>query len=305
MKKLIIILSFLNISIFSYSQERPILKIGLIADPQYKSKGKLNGRYYKDSYRKIKEAINILNKEEVDFVQNMGDMIDQGIGNYDIINKLYEGLNNDIEVHNLLGNHDFLVSPDYFKELKDLMSMPDFYYSYSIKNWRFIVLDATDYAFYSYSVHNYKFSDVDSFYIATEGKNNHYLWNSAIGNKQKTWLRTELDSALSKKQKVIIFSHLPLRPIKEEHSLWNAEEIIEIIEGYPNVTAFISGHNHEGNYVLKNGINYITLFGMINTDFNSFGILEIYDDKMMLRGFGFQQTYLILFEKEYLQNIYK
>ena len=70
-------------------------------------------------------------------------------------------------------------------------------------------------------------------------------------------------------------------------------EIINIIENYSNVIAFINGHNHSGNYILKNGIHYISLKGMVNTSVSSYSILEIYKNKLMLKGFGNQKDIFI------------
>jgi hypothetical protein len=83
--------------------------------------------------------------------------------------------------------------------------------------------------------------------------------------EQQEWLKQEIASADLLNQKVIIFSHLPLRPEDNPHNLWNDYEIINIIEKSPNVMAFINGHNHEGGYVFKNGIHYITIAGMVDT----------------------------------------
>ena len=74
------------------------------------------------------------------------------------------------------------------------------------------------------------------------------------------------------------------------HNLWNDFEIISLIENRPNVVAYINGHNHSGNYVFKNGVHYITLFGMVETMINSYAILEFYDDSLVLKGYGNQKT---------------
>jgi len=91
-------------------------------------------------------------------------------------------------------------------------------------------------------------------------------------------------------QRVIVFSHMPLRPLDAAENLWNNEEIIEILENSSNVVAFINGHNHAGDYVFKNGIHYITIFGMVDTMINSYGILEIYKNSLELKGYGNQKT---------------
>jgi len=284
--------SLITIILFqtSYSQTEPILKIGLIADPQYANKPTAGSRYYKESCWKLKEALVTFNQSNVDFVQNLGDIIDKEWESYDSIIPVYQHLSPGIENYHLLGNHDFAIDSSHLPNLLETLSMPDYYYSYVRNGWRFIVLDATDYSFFSSALHQHNTKQVYSYYFAAEGKPNHYDWNSAIGKEQQNWLRQELESAGLLGQKVILFSHMPLRPINNPENLWNNHEIIEIIENSPNVVAFINGHKHSGDYVLKNRIHYITVHGMVETSINSYGILEIYKNHMFLKGYGNQKT---------------
>ena len=219
------------ISIFSSCvQTKPILKIGLVADPQYADKPAAGKRFYRESLGKLKAAIVTFNDNKVDLVQNLGDIIDLDWINYDSIIPLYKNLNPDIENYHLLGNHNFAIDSSHLESLLKTLSMPDYYYSYIKNNWRFIVLDATDYSFFSNSIHHHDMNRVISYYDNTAGKANHYTWNSAIGEKQQTWLKQELDSAVFLNQKVIIFSHLPVRPLNAVENLWNDAEIIDIVE---------------------------------------------------------------------------
>lgn len=290
MKTLYCVLLTLMIFPFSYSQD-PILKIGLVADPQYANKPTQGIRYYKESLCKLEEAIDTFNCKNVDFVQSLGDIIDEEWDNYDAILPIYNKLNPDIENYQLLGNHDFSVDSTHLSKLLEKLSMPYYYYSYSKKGWRFIVLDATDYSYFSNPLHNHDIKKVNSYYENTKEESNKQIWNGAIGKEQQNWLKQELDSANSLNQKVILFSHLPIRPKGNSHNLWNDYEIVDIIENSDNVVAFINGHNHSGGYVLKNGVHYITIFGMVDTVLSSYGILEIYKDNLVLKGYGNQKTF--------------
>ncbi|MBT6837517.1 MAG: hypothetical protein HOA61_15885 [Bacteroidetes bacterium] len=290
LKQLVIVLMLLIISLSSFSQNEPILKIGLVADPQYSDMPTAGIRYYRESLWKLNEAVDTFNYHNVDFVQNFGDIIDTVWSSFDSIIPIYQKLNPGIENYHLLGNHDFHIDSTQFTGLLKTLSMPDYYYSYVKKAWRFIVLDATDYSFYTIGLHNHSDEKVNALFEKTEGKPNHYRWNGGIGEEQKNWLKQEIDSAKLLSQKVIIFSHMPVRPINNAHNLWNDAEIVDIIEKYSNVKVFINGHNHSGDYIFKNGIHYITLTGMVNTSINSFGILEIYTDAIFLKGFGRQEN---------------
>jgi len=289
-KHLIITLILFGFILSSCSQNEPILKIGLIADPQYKDAPSSGDRKYGESLWKLEEAIDTLNHYKVDFIQNLGDIIDNEWRSFDSIIPVYDNINPEIENYNLLGNHEFSIDSVQKADLLKTLSMPDYYYSYVRKNWRFVVLDATDYAYFSNSLHNYNIDKIDACYANTEGKENHYTWNSGIGEKQQVWLKDELSSAESLNQDVIVFSHLPVKPYHAA-SLWNSNEIVDILESSPNVVAFINGHHHEGGYAYENGIHYITIFGMVNTMISSYGILEIYKDSLFLKGYGNQKNY--------------
>lgn len=293
MKYFFLFLSIIFISLSSCSPTEPILRIGLIADPQYADQETRGKRYYRESLWKLEEAIDTFNHHGVDFVQNLGDVIDLEWRSFDSILPIYDKLNPDIENYQLLGNHDFSIDSLYKKDLLSRMSMPNYYYSYVRNGWRFIVLDCTDIAYFSNSVHNYDTTQVNAYFEKAIEKPNGKLWNSGIGEEQQQWLKLQLDSAQVAKQKVILFSHMPLRPIENSHNMWNNDEILEIIENSPNVVAFINGHNHAGEYIFKNGIHYITVFGMVDTKIGSYGILEIYQDSLVLKGYGNQQNILI------------
>ena len=276
----------------------PVLKIGLVADPQYSDKPTKGERHYKESLRKLNEAIDTFNYNNIDFVQNLGDIIDDGWSGFDSILPIYQRLNSNINNYHLLGNHDFSIDSTHFTDLLETLSMPDYYYSYVKKDWRFIVLDATGYSFFANPLHRRDNNEVNVYYNNIIGKPNHHRWNGAIGKEQQNWLKQELDSAKSLGQKVIVFSHLPVRPLNNSHNLWNDYEIINIIEKYSHVKVFINGHNHSGNYIFKNGIHYITIKGMVNTMLSSYGILEIYNNRIQLKGYGNQESILINFTKE-------
>ena len=66
---------------------------------------------------------------------------------------------------------------------------------------------------------------------------------------------------------------MPLRPKDDTHNLRNDHEIIYIIEQSYDVVAFINGINHAGVNVFKSGAHCITVFGMVDTEIRSYGIL--------------------------------
>ena len=295
MSKYLFLFISLFIILWSCSEKKPYIKVGLVADPQYANKPTSGKRHYSETLWKLEEAIDTFNYYEIDFVQNLGDIIDIKWESFDAILPIYQKLNPGIENYHLLGNHEFSVDSIHFKSILKRLSMPNYYYSYTKKGWRFIVLDATEYSYYSNALHNNEISQIDLYYKKTKGQPNNNRWNSAIGTTQQKWLKQEIESANLLGQKIIVFSHMPLRPKDDPHNLWNDYDIIEIMEGSSNVIAYINGHNHGGDSKFKNGIHYITLFGMVDTKISSYGILEFYTDSLLLKGYGNQKNITIKF----------
>jgi len=264
----------------------PVLKIGLIADPQYCNCDPSGDRYYREVLSKLPKAIDSLNKYQVDFVMNLGDMIDRYEDSYDSVIQYYQALN--VPYYNLLGNHAFSeVSEHYLDSILIRYEMPDFYYDFSYQNWRFIVLDGTELAEYSRYLHPELADEGDSLWQKVQGKINALPWNGGIGRIQQSWLRSKLQEALDSEQNVILFCHIPVYPDSMRLGLWNDSSIVSILEDYPNVVAYINGHEHTGDYGYKNGIHYYTQKAMVDfPDKNSFSILEIFLHKIRLKGFG-------------------
>jgi hypothetical protein len=125
-------------------------------------------------------------------------------------------------------------------------------------------------------------------------------WNGGIGKKQQTWIRQQLTEAYNLKQEVIVFCHFPVYPAGHRKNLWNSEDIIEILESYPNVVAYIAGHHHPGNYGFKNGKHYLTHKGMVETEsVNSFSVISIYPGKLIQHGYGLNQDRELTWHQEF------
>ena len=84
----------------------------------------------------------------------------------------------------------------------------------------------------------------------------------------------------------MVLSHMPVYPANE-HNVWNSEAVMKELEAAGNVVAYFNGHNHAGNYGVKNGIQYINLKGMVETaDTNSYSIVRVFKDHIEVDGFG-------------------
>ena len=107
--------------------------------------------------------------------------------------------------------------------------------------------------------------------------------------EQLEWLGDVLEKASRKNQKVIIFCHFPVYP-QDPHNLWNSEQVIELIEDYNCVKAYLNGHNHKGNYGTRSGIHFLTMKGMVDTNENAYGVITIRNDTLYVTGFGREEN---------------
>jgi hypothetical protein len=190
--------------------------------------------------------------------------------------------------HHVLGNHDFNVVADKKDWVPVKLVMPARYYDFTVKNWRFIVLDGNDLSQISRAEGSEEYQQALALRTALEERKapNAHDWNGAIGTRQKEWLNGKLAAASESGEKVIIFCHYPVFPANA-HNLWNDQEIIKMIESYNCVVAYVNGHNHAGHYAVKNGVHYVTLNGMVDTpDQNAYGWVDVHNHCLKLHGQG-------------------
>jgi len=86
-----------------------------------------------------------------------------------------------------------------------------------------------------------------------------------------------------------MFSHFPVYPANA-HNLWNADAVTAMLARHPSVKLWLDGHNHDGNYGIRDGIHYVNLKAMLDTPETAYARLDIFTDRIELRGFGRQQS---------------
>lgn len=268
-----------------FGQQERLLKIGLIADPQYADQDARGSRFYRNSLAKLDSATAYLNAAEVDFTVMLGDLVDAGPK--DLAPALQKLKKLEHPVYNILGNHDY-VDVKNGAVLYKALKMPRPYYSVKKGQWLFILLNTNEISEYatkngsnerqSWEVLNNK--------LKTDKRKNGQPWNGGIGAKQLKWMENQLRKAQSQSKYVIILAHHPLFPENGLEAL-NNREILDVIEKYPQVKAVISGHHHPGNFATYKGIPMITLEGMIETaDQNAYGLLELGPNHLQISGKG-------------------
>ena len=257
------------------------LTFGTVADCQYCDQKSRGVRKYSSSHKKLAQCVEHFNKEDLDFVIHLGDLIDKDFKSFDAVLPIYNSLKADH--YHALGNHDFDVADELKKDVPTKMGMDSKYHYFDKANWRFIILDGNDVSFHAYPKESPEYKYAAEYYKTK--KITSPKWNGAVGEEQMKWLETLLQESQEGNQQVILFSHFPVYP-KDPHNLWNANELVTLLDQYPCVKAYINGHNHKGNYAENKGIHYLTLKGMVDTPENTYAIIKLNQESIQVQGFG-------------------
>ena len=131
-------------------------------------------------------------------------------------------------------------------------------------------------------------------------------FNGAVGPAQLQWLRHELEatrqlnnnnssssSGNRHDQKVIVLSHQPIHPESSNPVclIWNYDRVLGVLREYSDVVvASFAGHAHRGGYARDgcSGIHFRVVEAVLESEppTATFGVLEVYRDRLVLRGHG-------------------
>lgn len=268
-------------------KEVPLFSVGLIADAQYVDADPGGIRHYRNSVKKLGSAVKSINEAEVDFSIHLGDLIDRKFESFDEIREPLSELKK--PVFQIPGNHDFSVPDDKKPEVFGKLGMTKPYHSFSKAGFRFVYLDGTEISTFAQPRDSEIFKEASAILkeFEAEGRKNAKSWNGAISSSQLAWLKGELAAARAAGEKVIISCHYPILP-DNSHNLWNDQEVLATIDLFPGtVAAWFNGHNHAGNYAERNGVHYVTVQGMVDTeDTNAFAVLEVSPELLTIQGSG-------------------
>ena len=284
-----LILTFMNIHYNSEAQ----VKIGVFADCQYCNCEIAGTRFYRNSLDKLEECIIQFNRDkEIDFVVGLGDIIDRDFASFDNVNAILSKSKK--EVYQVIGNHDLEVEKSLLEQVPSKLNLEKTWYSFSKKGWHFIFLNGNDITFHTNNPEIVKQATEITEKLKKEGKPNPHPWNGGIGPNQLEWFEKELQIATVKKLKVAVFCHYPILPF-EAHALWNSEEVLAVLTKHNNIKLYMNGHNHAGNYALSNGVHFVNLKGMVETENeNAFSIISFSDKQINIEGFGREESRILV-----------
>ncbi len=274
------------------SSEHPLLRFGVIADPQYADVDpKLeHDRFYRNSPNKLAAAIDTLNGEDLAFVVTLGDLIDRDWESFDRILSVYDGLRHENVL--LPGNHDFSVSPERLAEVHARLGMPAAWHHFSRGGIRFVIIDGNEISLFSTPQGHDRHAEACTRLEELEaaGAINAMPWNGGISERQFSWLEQTLADARERGEAVIVMGHYPLYP-ENAHNLWNGERLVDLFERSGNVIAYLNGHNHAGNLGHIGSTWYVNFKGMVDTETqNTFAVVEVYQDRIEVIGYGREES---------------
>jgi manganese-dependent ADP-ribose/CDP-alcohol diphosphatase len=274
--------------------QKPLFTFGIIADVQYSDHDPVGTRFYRSSLVKLREAVTSFKDDSVDFIINLGDLIDSNFVSYKPVLIIIDS--SGLQTYHLTGNHDFSVDPRFKKRLPVLQKAKEGYYSFVHDNFRFIFLDGNEISTYiSNNKTAIKQAEDSIAVMKDKGEINAVDWNGGIGMKQLSWLDIQLNEAAGKNEKVFLLCHFPVVP-DNVHNLLNYKEVLLVLEKYQNIIAWFNGHNHAGNYGNFNMIHFVTIKGMVETEAgNSFALVEVYKNKLWIRGSGREKSQILAY----------
>lgn len=277
---------------------KPQLSIGILSDVQYADQEEHQRRHFRKSLEKLKHAVDEMNanRTHLDMVLHLGDLVDHSMDRYlPAVEPILKALK--FPFYQLLGNHDFLGSPEEsFDRIHSKLGMPARYYSLTAgpsSSYRLVMLDGNDIALYSTPANSAKRQLAYQWKAALKRKHrkNAQKFNGALSDEQIVWMKEQLSEACNLSQRVLIFLHHPMRPVGEPTNLWNDLEVVPIITSFPCVVAVVNGHAHRFLYDFHHtsfrNVHFVTFGGMVQSPFTSWGFVELYEDVLHVHGLVF------------------
>lgn len=267
------------------------LTFGIIADVQYADRDVRHDRYYRRAPDRLDAAIDDLNRTDVDFVIDLGDVIDGDFRSFAPIMDVYANLR--VPVYRVLGNHDYGVDAPRLAEVPARLGLERCHYDFVRAGRRFVVLDGNEVSTYAHPPGSPAHAAAERILDRMRRENcpNAEAWNGGVAQNQLHWLRRTLASASDGRQDVIVLSHFPLWPSDDAHRLWNAGDVLDVLDGCPTVRAVLAAHNHAGDYTVRADVHHVTFRGMVETaDETAYAVVTAEGTRLRIRGTGRERS---------------
>lgn len=262
----------------------PLFSFGIVTDIQYADREQIGRLRFREAPDKLRAAVSQWNRQPLSFVIQLGDVVHGNGENTANELKLIASILEEARApqFHVIGNHCLSLPLDTLLRCFR-MDLP--YYAFSHKGFRFIALYGMEISVES----DGEAKQAAQAFLAENPTMRE--WCGALGEQQLSWLEAQLRLAEMHNEPVILFCHFPAhwRTTDEGHGiLWNYQRVQEMIVSTPNVVAWFNGHFHKGGDAVEQGAHFISLEALVEApeQSNAFGVVEVYADKLILRGEG-------------------
>lgn len=256
--------------------QQPSVRFGVVTDLHYADKPPAGSRHYRETPEKLAEAADRFGQSQLDFVVELGDLIDAAgsveteLGYLKRINREFGAISR--KRHYVLGNHcvDMLTKEEFLGGVEQNQS----YYSFDSGGIHFVVLDSC---------------------FRSDGKpygRKNFQWTDPnVPAAELEWLAADLKGST---KPVVLFAHQRL-DVTNHHGVKNASAVRRVLEDSGKVLAVFQGHSHRNDHKQIGGIHYCTMVAMVEgsgEDSNGYSVVEIGSGGMIeVSGFRQQADY--------------
>ena len=265
-----------------HSANDHLLRFGIITDIHFSIESE--DAAATSAAAELRDCIHCWNRNKIEFLLQLGDLIKgsntQKKEEFRQVSSILNSFPGTIR--HVIGNHCLALQR---KELIAALGLQTPFYTFTEKEFRFIVLDGMDISILR-KPETEEDRQILAFFHAHPELHDYC---GAVGTMQKAWLKRELEKAEYAGEKVIIICHFPLLPetTDQKHGLlWNHREIAELLVSSPAVKACLSGHYHYGGYAEQNGIHFVVLPAFVNRNEHprfTCGTVELQVKRMVVR----------------------
>jgi len=263
-------------SLFAQEIPQRQLRFGVVTDLHYADKPAAGSRHYRQTLDKLAEATTKFQAAEVDFVAELGDLIDAADSveleqrYLATVNKAFAAVSP--ERHYVLGNHcvDTLIKQEFLAGVERERS----YYSFDRGGFHFVVLDAC---------------------FRQDGEpyqRRNFHWTDAnIPPTELDWLRDDLQQT---PLQTIVLAHQRL-DVSNSYGVKNAAAVRQTLAAFGKVLAVFQGHSHHNDLKQIGGIHYCTLVAMVEgsgPENSGYALVDLTaDGTIRVSGFRNQSDY--------------
>lgn len=272
------------------------VKFAVIGDCHYSLNGNYSTRNCADAKNKLSGIIEKLNNQDLDFIFSLGDLGD-GRADTEVPEILDVFAKSRHPVKFAIGNHDLAIRGA--EEHAKLIKIPAPMYDFTVKGFRFVVLNP-------FEISRYSSDEEERELYRKFRKENpwHYVqeWPGLFREESWNAIASILDDAKTKGEQVIFFCHVPvwyLACLREPGVIEPAARIIEhlrmleLLDKYPNVRAFIAGHYHPGGLAVRNGVMHKTVRSLCDWgDETAYCIMTSDDNQIEVQGKGVEKDFV-------------